>query len=259
MRKIVWLWMLMLVASPAAAAPMADEITTISVIADSSLALPITRIIHDYSSDKRQAVVASYVPVNQQEEAVTEGVGYDVLITARPKLLELLKQQGVVDIYTESMVAKNRLVLVASKTSDFQASLSQVFPLAQMITRFSWQPGLIVGSPETLLQGSSARQALRYFGVIEDLEPYTIYEKDLSEMVKMIQTQGTLGLLYESDTKNYQEIKIIDRVPENAHDPIVYVAVVLAGDRMEPAREFVEYLGRGRVQQTFEQYGFRRP
>ena len=142
------------VIAPAHAAPMADAIKTISIIADSSLSLPVTKIIQQYSTDKHQAVVASYVPVNQQEEAVMEGVGYDVLITARPKLLEQLKQQGLVDIYTESEVAKNRLVLAASDKSDFQASLEKQFPLADIITSYGWQPGLVVGNPETLLEAA---------------------------------------------------------------------------------------------------------
>ena len=259
MRYLVITLLFNMLASPLYAAPMADEIKTISVIADSSLALPMTNIIHEYSSDKYQAVVASYVPVNQQEATVAEGVGYDVLITARPKLLEILKQQGLVDIYTESKVAKNRLALVASTQSDFKLSLSQAFPLAQMITRFSWQPGLIVGNPETLLQGTTAREALRHYEVLSDLEPYTIYEKDLPEMIEMIQTQGTLGLLYESDAKHHPDLKVVDLVPENAHQPIVYIAVVLAGDRMEPAREFVEYLTQSQAKSVLEKHGFGKP
>ena len=235
---------------------MADEIRTISVIADSSLALPVTKIIQQYSTDKHQAVVASYVPVNQQEEAVFEGVGYDVLITARPKLLEELKQQGLVDIYTEAEVAKNRLVLAASDTNNFQASLAEQFSLADIITGFGWQPGLVVGNPETLLEGSIAREVLRNYGVIADLEEYTMYEKDLSEIVNMIREEGTLGLLYQSDAKAHKGLRVVDTVPEHTHKPITYVAVVLAGDRMDQSREFVDYLTKRRSKNIFQKHDF---
>ena len=258
--KCLVLLLLSLVVSPTAyAAPMADEIRTISVIADSSLALPVTKIIQQYSTDKHQAVVASYVPVNQQEEAVLEGVGYDVLITARPKILEELKQQGLVDIYTESEVAKNRLVLAASDKSDFQASLAKRFPLADIITKFNWQPGLVVGNPETLLEGSIAREALRNYGVIADLEPYTMYEKDLPEIISMIREEGSLGLVYQSDAKNYQGLRVVDIVPEHTHRPITYIAVVLAGNRMEQSREFVDYLTQRRSKNIFQKHDFSLP
>lgn len=248
------------VSSAVQAAPlMVDEITTISVIADSSLALPMTQIIKDYSTQKKQAVVASYVAVNQQEQAVADGVGYDVLITARPKLLTILKQQGLVDIYTEATIAKNRLAMVAAKDSDFDASLATGFPLADIILRFAWLPGLVVGNPETLREGTIAREALRYYGVLEDLEAYTLYEKDLSEIINMVANQGRIALIYHSDAKRYESLKVVDIVPEAAHHPVAYVAVVLAGNRMEPAREFVEFLQQPQAKKTLTAHGFDLP
>lgn len=250
----------LLLATPVmATSTMVDEIKTVSVIADSSLALPLTEVIQEYTTDKHQAVAASFVFVYRQEKAVAEGIEYDVLITARTSLLDTLKQQGLVDIYTESPIAKNYMALVASKKSGFEASLDNGFPLAEIITSFRWQPGLIVGNPETLWQGSLAREILRYYGVIGDLEPYTVYEKDLSDIIAAIKKESLIGLVYQSDINQYPELRIVDMVPEEAHRPIIYVAVVLAGDRMEASRELVEYLKQGKAREIFRKYGMEKP
>ena len=92
--------------------------------------------------------------------------------------------------------------------------------------------------------------------MLADLEPYTMYEKDLPEIISMIRDEGTLGLLYQSDAKNYKGLRVVDTVPEHAHKPITYVAVVLAGDRMEQSREFVDYLTQRRSKNIFQKHDF---
>lgn len=264
MRIIRYLWggiffLVFPLVHQASASDMVDEIGSISIITDPSLAMPVTRIIENYTREKHKAVSASFQSAAQQEAEVSEGASYDVLVTARLRLIEALKLKGLVDIYSEAMIAKNGLVLVASQDNTIQLSITQDFPLAEMINSFHWQPRLVLGNPETLLMGSVARESLRYYGVLEDLEPYIIYEKELPEIVRMVKEQGHLAMVYESDAKEYPELRMVDYIPEDSHQPVVYTAVVLAGDRMDEARQFVDYLKQSQSQQVLESFGFSKP
>ncbi len=241
------------------ASDMRDEVVSISVIADSDLALPMTNIIRAYTNDKHRAVSVSYQPIAQQEVEVMEGATYDVLVTARMRLVDNLKLKGLVDIYSEATVARNRLVLIADKNNSFQASLASGFPLAEFIRVFNWQPGLVIGNPETQPSGSVAREALRSYGVLEDMEQYTLYEKEWRQIIRMVQDESKLALVFQSDVHAADNLRIVDYVADKYYAPVVYVAVVLAGDKMDEARQFVDYLKQVQAQQSFEAYGFMKP
>jgi molybdate transport system substrate-binding protein len=240
------------------AAEMVDEISSISIIADADLALPMTDIVLAYTKEKHQAVSAAYPSAIQQETEVSEGASYDVLITARPRLIDSLKLKGLVDIYSEATIARNQLVLIAAQTNPFNASLQGEFPLAEMINYFNGQSGLLLGNPETLPSGSVAREALRNYSALEYLEQYTLFEKDVSEIMRMVREEGKLALVYQSDAQA-TDIRMVDRVSPDTYSPIVYVAVVLAGDKMDEARQFVDYLKQVQTQRVFERYGFVEP
>lgn len=257
--RLCYILMALTFAPNAMASDMVDEVSSISIIADSSLALPMTDIILQYTKEKHKAVSASFQPPSEQEVEVSEGASYDVLITARTRLIDDLKLSGLVDIYSEATIAKNHLVLVASSNNDFQTSLADSFPVAEIIRRYSWRLGLVLGNPETLQQGSVARDALRHYGALEDLESYTLYMKDMSEILDMVRDDGVLALVYESDMMGQPELRIVDSVPEKTHQPVVYMAVVLAGDKMDDARQFVDYLKQSQSQKLIEKYGFSKP
>lgn len=236
-----------------------DDISTIALIADSSLAAPLADIVRDYTRSAQVAISASFETVQTQEKEVAEGAAYDILITARPKLIESLKQLGLVDIYSEAAIARNALVLVSSDRSTFSVSLADHFPLVPIINTLGLRPGFVLGNPETLYEGSMARDALRRYDVLEDMEAYTLYEKELPEIVSLVKDQNSFAMMYASDAQQVAGLRIIDTVPQDMHPPIIYYAVVLAGDQMEGGRAFVEYLKQASAQKTFTRYGFLKP
>lgn len=237
---------------------MPDDMNSITVVADPSLSLPLTKIARKYSKEKQISVAIAFFPAARQESefAANEGAAYDVLITPRVKLLESLKQQGMVDIYSEVVVARNRLVLTAAVKNDFHASLANAFPLNDFLTYFQGQPKLLVGNPEAMIEGSIAREALRKQGVLEDLEPYTLYISSLPEMMTMVQDEGKLAFMFESDARQHEGLKIVDHMALGSYEPVSYIGVVLAGDKMEDARAFLDYIRQSAQQDILQSYYF---
>lgn len=215
---------------------------TVTVLADTSMNIAVTELARDYSSKKKIIVSTSYAHSDEQETKIIEGEAADILITPKHEWIEALKTQGLVDIYSQAPIARNRLALIAPVKSTIQARISEKFPTTALIREFGWQPSFLVGNPESLLEGVYGKEALRNLSVASDLEEYTLYVKKLSQMFDLVSNHGMYGIFFYSSTIGRSGIRVIDLLPENTHKPIEYSAVVIAGDNMDEARKFLAYL-----------------
>lgn len=235
--------------------PAAAKPATVSVMADRSLNVAITEIARSYARKAGTVVNTSYQPPQVQQEQITEGAAADIVITPLLQWIEELKTQGLVDVYSLTPVAKNRMALVGPVDSTLQASWDEHFPTAAIIQSMHGEPGFAVGNPAILPEGSYARETLHSLGVADDLEPYTLYVKQLEQMFEVVGKQGGYGLFFYSSVLGRSDVRIIELVPENLHRPIQYYAVVVAGENMEKARKFLEYLKSPAAQQIFRDNG----
>ncbi len=236
-----------------------QEINTLAVMADETLALPMAELARRYAAKRRMSVSVAYLSAGSADNAVAQSAYADVLVSAGHKRLEEVKNQGIADLTSEKEVARGRLALVGAKDGRLDLSLDAAFPTAALIRAMHWQPMLLLGNPETLEEGTLARESLKRLKVAADLEPYILYIKRKDEMARLVAAQGAYAILYASDAARMPGVRVIDRLPEHAHAPIVYKAVALAGDRMEEARSFIDYLQGAEAQRVFAQYGFSAP
>jgi ABC-type molybdate transport system substrate-binding protein len=72
----------------------------------------------------------------------------------------------------------------------------------------------------------------------------------------MVTEQQAFGVCFYSSVFQRNDLKIIDKIPESAHKKIAYYAVVIAGDNMDEARNFLEYLKSAEVNKILRKYGF---
>lgn len=236
----------------------ADVLTlpTVTVMSDHSLSLAVSEIARNYSRDKKTIVNTSFVPQKIQQEQISEGAAADILITSKDEWIDELKLQGLIDIHSQTKFAKDRLVLIGSAQSNVVSLGAGRFPTVDIINSASGEPVFILGNPESLMVGAYAKEAMRSLGAADDLEPYTLYVKRLDEMLDMVIKQQAFGICFYSSVFNRSDLKIIDMIPESAHKPIVYYAVVVASDNMNEARNFLDYLKSTEVRKLLSKYGF---
>lgn len=254
MRRVLLLLLLLFSAAPASAAPEAD-LPTLGIVADDALGTALSDIARSYTREKRIGISLAFAGGGDAQALVEDSATADVLITARAHWVEELKAKGVLDIYFAREVARARLALVGPAASPLASNFAARFPVAALIRAMQGEALFIIGSPETRSEGTLARQALRRMDVLADMEPYTLYVKDFPQIIRLITTQDAYAVMYGSDAMRYPGIKIIGLLPETAHTPIVYRAVVLAGDRMDAARDFIRYLQTDTSQAIFAHYG----
>lgn len=253
LRKPFFISVLMILAC---AASPAFALKSVTVMADNSMGVAIAEIARNYSRDAGVAANTSFAPPLAQELQIAEGGSADILITPKQQWIEQLKTQGLIDVYSPTSVARNQLVLVGPADNTFSVDWEKPFPVAALINAMGGEQAFVVGNPETQMSGVYGKEALRYLGVSGDLEPYTLYIKETDQMRDMITESHAYGIFLYSATIGRDGMRVIDIFPQASHHPINYFAVVVAGENMDEARKFLEYLKTPDAKKIFRENGF---
>lgn len=237
-------------------APSAHAVSSVTVMADSSMSTAISALARSYSKKHQVVVNTSFAPQITQQVQIIDGVAVDVVITPKQSWINELKTQGLVDINSQMVVARGRLALVGPADTTLKVAARDAFPTTALITRMNFEPGFVVGYPENLMEGVYGKEALRNLGAADDIEPYTLYVKEREQMFSMVENQGNYGLFFYASALGRRGVQVLALVPENAHKPIDYFGVAIAGENMKEARDFLAYIKTKEAADVLSRYGF---
>ncbi len=248
-------------ASIAVGSAKTEEVRSITVLADKSLTLPITEITRHYSRDHFITVSASFSSVPEQLELIEQGAEANVFLTDRHRSIVDLNNMGLLDVYSISSFIENRLVLAASATNDMRLSLSPKedgSPKADLSSTMEpinpdFSFAIIDAEYEGL--GGYSIEALSNMNLLKQVEPRLVILQDSTDLSNII-ARNNLGLVYLSDILTNPALRVVDTIPQDYYSPIVYQASVVAGDNMDAARGFLNYLKGETAQDIFAKYGF---
>lgn len=130
------------------------NLPTVTVMADHSLGMVVSEITRNYSREKNVSVNSSFQSQKIQQEQISEGAAADVVITSKLSWIEDLKLQGLTDIYSQTLLARDTLVLISSPDTANIMQSGGRFPWMDIIKVSGGEPNFLLGNPETL---SSAR------------------------------------------------------------------------------------------------------
>jgi molybdate transport system substrate-binding protein len=234
---------------------------SITVLAESSLTAPMTEIVRTYSSKNNITVAASYNSDSEQAWKIEQGESADVFIAAHPFWIGELKQKGLIDVYSISNLVKNKLVFITSVTNH----LNERAPnkgLAEELKYFNDRSIMAIGDPATTAIGRYTKQALMELDkkngtkLWDNFDSKTIKASNAEYNLYLIAHGENAGMAFYSQAYNNNEVKILDTVAENLHDPIIYQSAVVAGENMANARAFVTFLQSDTAKKVFKKYGF---
>lgn len=240
--------LLLLAAEPALALP------SVTILGDPAIAPALAEIARNYARDRGTITSTVFTPESEQEKEITEGGSADVLITPRTSWIEKLKTQGLLDVYSQVPIARSRLALAAGAQSSLQSGVQ--FPLSAIIAAMNGEQLFLMPNAETLPEGAFAREALQKLGVEAELEEYTLFVKSRPDMLGMLRDSGAYGVMLYASVFNTPGIRIIESLPETSHRPIEFYAVVLAGNNMDEARKFLDYLKTRPARSVLRENGF---
>lgn len=184
------------------------------------------------------------------QQQIEQGAPVDVFVSAGMKQIDELEKKGLLIDQTKRNLLKNRLVLIVPLDSPGMAELTDL--LDARIERVA------LASPESAPAGQYAKEALTKVGMWDALKPRLVIAKDVRQVLTYVETGNVdAGLLYQTDAKVSNKVRIAVTVPEAYHAPIVYPAAVLKGTKhLGEAKRFVDFLLGERAKAVFEKYGF---
>lgn len=185
------------------------------------------------------------------QQQIEQGAPVDVFISAATKQMDALQAKNLLLPDTRRNLLTNQLVLVTplgvrTITSFKDLTRSQIKRIA-------------LGEPKSVPAGQYGAQVLNFYGVAEQIKPKLIYAKDVRQVLTYVETGNVdAGLVYLTDARSSNQVRIAAIAPESSHTPIVYpVAVVRDTKNLSAARAFVQFLFSRQAQSVFTKYGFK--
>lgn len=101
-------------------------------------------------------------------------------------------------------------------------------------------------------------QVLKGLNIDQKIAEKLIPAKDVRQVLSYVETNNTdAGIVYVTDAKGSDKVKVISLADPALHDPIVYpVGVLKSTPNKKQAIEFYEFLKTKAALQIFKNYGF---
>jgi molybdate transport system substrate-binding protein len=231
--------------------------SSISLMADASLITPISLIARDFSRKHHVPVALDFGSTKEQVDKIISGAEANVFISAQPRWIKKLQDNGLIDVYSRANIARNKLVIATPKNivpfeinSKNKDKNKKLMPFGDEEFKF--------GFPDAglLAEGGYLIESVTMLGLERDLKMHYSLFKDSDSMAHAIEEFGFYGAMFETDTYLHPKLHTASIFPEDSHSPITYQAVVVAGEHMDEARRFIAYLNTAEAKSIFARFGF---
>jgi molybdate transport system substrate-binding protein len=183
-------------------------------------------------------------------QQIQQGAPVDVFISAGKKQMDVLEQQGQLVPGTRSILAKNRLVLIVPKnvvgiTSLYNLKDSKIKKIA-------------IGEPRSVPAGQYAEQVLQKLKIYEQIKPKFVYSNNVRQVLAAVESgNADAGLVYLTDAKISDKVKVVVAVDDKYHSPIVYpIAALKSSKNVQAGKEFIQFLSGKQAKSVLTKYGF---
>ena len=184
---------------------------------------------------------------------VVAGAPADVLVTADDAWMAYAVQNGVLVDDSVVELASNGLVLVGSQA--LGAEPVELTPEALQAVLANGR--LAMGEPETVPAGRYGKEALINLGLWESVaQRVAPVENVRIALAAAARGEVPLALVYSSDAKVEHGVRVLAKIPQDSHDPIV-IPGALTSVHSASSGEFMEFLKSSEGQEIFRAHGFK--
>ncbi len=235
-----------------------QNLPSLVIMAEPSLTEAITVISRRYSKNHRVLVSCSFDTSASQIEQIKQGEAVNVFISSDSTYVQQLKTEGVIDAYTIVNLGSNRLALAIPKNHSLRLQLKAKKSIEDILkTLAATNTPFAMTDPVKTDQGHKILQSLEHYALWGELAPLMVPSLNSRQTIHMMLEGNMPGFIYLSDAINYPNLEILKLVDENAHDPIIYQAVVVAGEQMEAGRQFIAAFSDPEYKRILAYYGFK--
>lgn len=230
-----------------------DEVIQISLTVSAAASLmDVMEDVKTAYAKKNSNVTINYnfAGSGSLERQIEQGAQVDVFISAATKQMDMLKEKDLIIDDTRKNLLENKIVLVVPKDS-LGVNGFEDLALDQVKT-------IAIGEPKSVPVGQYGKEVLTKLGIFDLLKAKTVYGKDVKEVITWVETgNADAGIVYETDAKVSEKVKIVAKAPEGSCSPVYYPAAVIKDSKNQTvAREFIDFLYSSTSKPIFEKYGF---
>jgi molybdate transport system substrate-binding protein len=213
----------------------------LTVFSEPNMAMALSKIARQFSQKNNVIVSINFSSSFDLINEIDLGAPANVFISAHPQIIENLRQKGVVDVYNVAYIANDELVLSTSKTNNH-------FPIKLLKKNINLEDSLkildenklsLIIDHEGVSSGIYSKKIIQNLS-LGNLKIFNKLPEDQSSLIRDIENnKDTYGLLFRSQLQNNNNLRILATQKDKN---IFYQAFVIAGDRMDVAREFLNFL-----------------
>lgn len=230
---------------------MAQQQTPLTVSAAISLTNALQEIKSLYQRSKPNVnIIYNFGASGALQQQIEQGAPVDVFFSAAAKQMNALQQKNLLVPDTRRNLLTNRLVLITPRNGSALSSFKNL--TGSQVQRIA------IGQPRSVPAGQYAQELLTNLKILNAIKPKLVYGNNVRQVLTYVENgNADAGIVYATDAKESNSVRIGATAPENLHSPIVYpVAVLKDSKNITAGRDFVQFLSGSQARSVFQKYGF---
>ena len=196
-------------------------------------------------------VTPTYASSGDLQTQIENGLAADVFMSAANKQMNKLAEEGLVDNSTNLQFLENKVVLIVP--ADSNSTLKSFDDLKNV------SGNIAIGDPESVPAGQYAKEVLNNTGIWSDVESKLSLGTDVTAVLNQVaQGSAECGIVYATDAKSTDDVKVICEAPDSAlKTPVIYPVAALKNSTDDDAtKAFLNFLQTKEAKDVFVEYGF---
>lgn len=221
-----------------AAASLTDAMKEIS--AEFEKENPYTKIIFNFGSS------------GALQQAIENGGETDLFFSAAQKQMDALEKSENILPETRKNLLENQVVLIVPIDSD--KNIKNFSDLTNENIQH-----IALGEPKGVPVGQYSEEIFKNFGILDAVKEKAVYGSDVRQVLAWTESgEADCGVVYATDAKISEKIKIVATAPENSHKPVIYSAAVIKDSKnLDAAKKFLDFTSSNTAKKIFEKFGFK--
>ncbi len=238
-----------------ATAAHATPSRNLTIFAEPNLSIALTKIARAYSQKANVIISINFGSSSNLISNIDSGEPVDIFVSAHKGWIDSLHQKGVVDVYNIGYIAYDYLALVTLKTNPNLPSqlIKKKTLLSEALSILDKNKAAIILDDEGNSSGFFAKNFLDQ-ATFSNIKIFSKIAEDKTPFLAIVRNNPeNYSLLLQSQVKNKNDLQIL--ASEDKKN-IFYQALVIAGDNMEIAREFLKFLKSDQAKIILKSSGF---
>lgn len=232
--------------------PAVDQSTTnLLVSAAGSLQDVLNELKPLYQKEQKNVNISfNFGASGPLQQQIEQGASVDIFISAAKKQVDALEKKNLLLPEGRVIIAKNRLVLITPKNG---SPLNSFYSLQdEKVKRIA------IGEPRSVPAGQYAKEVLEQLKIWSNIKPKLVYANNVRQVLAAVEIgNADAGLVYATDAKISQQVKVVIAADEKFHSPIIYpLAIIRESKNIDAAKNFSKFLVSNSSKTVFKKYGF---